>query len=418
MKKLNLGSGAFPKDGYVNVDLAAADGADVIHDLSVFPYPFADDEFDLVEAAHCLEHLPEPFAVMREIHRITKPGGTVRIWVPHFSRGFTHPEHKSGFDVTFPYYFRKDFLGGYQGVEFALEDLRLRWFAQPYLKQDRAEPARVRAPRRPRAARSTSLANASPELCSRIWCNWVGGFEEIEFRFAVVTRPRMITAREADPRVAIPAAPRAAQRTELREVLDGVLASGRYVMGRAARRVRGRARRVPRRRPLPRRRERHRRARAGAARRRLRGGRRGRRRGELRRLRLGGRTQARPARPLRRRRPGDALPLGRLARAGAHGGDEGRRRHASLRPRRRDRGDRRALRRPRDRAGRGLRPGRRRAPQRPARRRVRRRGRVQLLPDEEPRRPRRRRRGRDRRATRSPSACAGCASTAGAASTR
>ena len=72
---------------------------------------------------------------MREIHRITKPGGTVRIWVPHFSRGFTHPEHKSGFDVTFPYYFRSDFLGGYQGVEFALEDLRLRWFAQPYLKR-------------------------------------------------------------------------------------------------------------------------------------------------------------------------------------------------------------------------------------------------------------------------------------------
>ena len=28
-----------------------------------FPYPFADDEFDVVEAAHCLEHLPEPFAV-------------------------------------------------------------------------------------------------------------------------------------------------------------------------------------------------------------------------------------------------------------------------------------------------------------------------------------------------------------------
>ena len=34
VKKLNLGSGAFPKDGYVNVDLFAADGADVVHDLS------------------------------------------------------------------------------------------------------------------------------------------------------------------------------------------------------------------------------------------------------------------------------------------------------------------------------------------------------------------------------------------------
>ena len=60
-----------------------------------------------------------------------------------------------------------------------------------------------------------------------------------------------------------------------------------------------------------------------------------------------------------------------------------------------DRGDRRLCARPRDRARRGLRPGGRRPPQRPPRRRVRRRRRVQLLPDEEPRRARRRRRGRD-----------------------
>jgi len=185
VKKLNLGSGAFPKEGYVNVDLFAEDGADVVHDLSAFPYPFDDDEFDVVEAAHCLEHLPDPFAAMREVHRITKPGGMVRIRVPHFSRGFTHPEHKSGFDVTFPYYFRRDFLGGYQGVEFALEDLRLRWFAQPYLKKSVLSRRAFRAASA--AGRAiNAVANASSELCSRLWCNWVGGFEEIEFRFAVV----------------------------------------------------------------------------------------------------------------------------------------------------------------------------------------------------------------------------------------
>jgi SAM-dependent methyltransferase len=184
VKKLNLGSGAFPKAGYVNVDLAAPDGADVIHDLSRFPYPFADDEFDVVEAAHCLEHLPEPFAVMKEIHRITRPGGTVHIWVPHFSRGFSHPEHKAGFDVTFPYYFRKDFLGGYQGVELELAEMRLRWFAQPYLKKTVLSKRAFRAASA--AGRAINkLANASPELCSRLWCNWVGGFEEIEFCFVV-----------------------------------------------------------------------------------------------------------------------------------------------------------------------------------------------------------------------------------------
>jgi hypothetical protein len=30
------------------------------------------------------------------------------------------------------------------------------------------------------------FANLSPEFCSRFWCNWVGGFEEISFEFEVV----------------------------------------------------------------------------------------------------------------------------------------------------------------------------------------------------------------------------------------
>ncbi len=137
MKKLNLGSGGFYKDGYVNVDLSPAAKPDVIHDLGVVPYPFADDEFDLVEADHCLEHLPDPFAAMREIHRITRNGGAVRIRVPHFSRGFSHPDHKSGFDITFPYYFRKDFRG-YEGVEFHLDHLRLSWFAPAVPEEDGA----------------------------------------------------------------------------------------------------------------------------------------------------------------------------------------------------------------------------------------------------------------------------------------
>jgi hypothetical protein len=29
------------------------------------------------------------------------------------------------------------------------------------------------------------FANLSPWLCSRLWCYWVGGFEEIEFVFRV-----------------------------------------------------------------------------------------------------------------------------------------------------------------------------------------------------------------------------------------
>ena len=184
IKRLNLGCGKFKKEGYINVDYNKDVDPDVIHDLNVFPYPFNDDEFDLIEADHVLEHLDDPFRVMKEIHRIAKHGASVIIRVPHFSRGFTHPEHKRGFDVTFPFYFQPSFQGGYQGVEFKLEKMKLSWFAQPYLKKT-VLPYPIFLIATVIGKIIDFFANLSPFLCSRLWCYLVGGFEEIEFHFKV-----------------------------------------------------------------------------------------------------------------------------------------------------------------------------------------------------------------------------------------
>lgn len=181
-RKLNLGCGEFHKPGFLNVDFGARIPPDLVHNLNEFPYPFADDEFELIEADHVLEHLENPFAVMREAHRILSPEGKLVIRVPHFSRGFTHADHKRGFDVTFPYYFNPEFKGGYSGTNFTLEAMRLTWFAQAYLKRTVLSKSVF-------AIGSTvgkifdALANASPFLCSRFWCFYVGGFEQIEYHF-------------------------------------------------------------------------------------------------------------------------------------------------------------------------------------------------------------------------------------------
>ena len=182
LKKLNLGCGSYPKDGFLNVDFVEADGMDVVLDLNEFPYPFQVDEFEAVHADHLLEHLAHPFEMMREIHRVTRDGAEVVIRVPHCSRGFTHAEHQRGFDVTFPLYFQPQFPGGYQGVEFVLDGLRLTWFAQPYLKKQVLSPTECLLGSAFGACVDL-IANLSPALCSRLWCYWVGGFEEIEFRF-------------------------------------------------------------------------------------------------------------------------------------------------------------------------------------------------------------------------------------------
>lgn len=45
-KKLHLGSGLKVLKGYVNVDLTKKYGAEVVHNLEKFPYPFKNNEFD------------------------------------------------------------------------------------------------------------------------------------------------------------------------------------------------------------------------------------------------------------------------------------------------------------------------------------------------------------------------------------
>ncbi len=178
--RLNLGCGRFPKPGFVNVDWVDVEGVDVVHDLRALPYPFADGSFQRIEADHVIEHLPEVFDIMRELHRLLKPGGELVIRVPHFSRGFSHPEHKRGFDATFPYYFDPSFPGGYTGVHFESVSVRMRWFAQPYLKKS-VLPAPLYQVGRAMGSVVDRFANLSPLVCSRLWCYYVGGFEEVEF---------------------------------------------------------------------------------------------------------------------------------------------------------------------------------------------------------------------------------------------
>ncbi len=186
MKKLNLGSGTFPKEGYVNVDNYAPYKPDVVWDLEKFPYPFENNTFELVEADHVLEHLEQPLHVIRELHRISKNGGIVHIRVPHFSRGFTHPEHKRGLDVSLPYYFDPVLLPAWHPNEVVMElvSMKLHWACMPHVK--RLVMGKVTyAIYFGMGKFFDFFANLSPLVCSRLWCFWVGGFEEIEYIFKV-----------------------------------------------------------------------------------------------------------------------------------------------------------------------------------------------------------------------------------------
>ena len=85
MKVLDVGCGVNKVEGAVGLDISPRSHADVIHDLAEVPYPFEDSEFDLVVSNHVVEHVPDVMAFIAELHRITKPGGRIRLLAPHYT---------------------------------------------------------------------------------------------------------------------------------------------------------------------------------------------------------------------------------------------------------------------------------------------------------------------------------------------
>lgn len=118
---LHLGAGRKYDPGAVNVDLVAATGPDIVHDLDVRPWPLPNDYFGEVRAFDVIEHLTDIVAVMEEIHRVCRDGAIVKITVPHYSarNAFTDITHRHFFSVSsFDYFTGDNDLGFYTECRF------------------------------------------------------------------------------------------------------------------------------------------------------------------------------------------------------------------------------------------------------------------------------------------------------------
>jgi SAM-dependent methyltransferase len=84
---LYLGGAGRAVPGYVNLDLLAVPGIDVVADAEQLP--FAPNIFTHVECDAVLEHVRRPQQVLREIVRVLQPGGYAHLVTP-----FCHPFHE------------------------------------------------------------------------------------------------------------------------------------------------------------------------------------------------------------------------------------------------------------------------------------------------------------------------------------
>ncbi len=118
-KILDVGCGTNKVEGSIGLDNNPRTGAEVIHDLGEIPYPFQDSEFDLIVSNHVVEHVPDVMAFIGELHRITRPGGRIRLLTPHYTNPdwANDPTHRNHINS----YTFNTFLPGRQLFDFYTE---------------------------------------------------------------------------------------------------------------------------------------------------------------------------------------------------------------------------------------------------------------------------------------------------------
>ena len=116
--RLNIGAGE-TEWGDVQLDIDHTDQVTVLGDMHFLP--FADNVCSEILLDNVLEHSPDTTGVLREIHRILRPGGVVYIFVPYYNTAGAHrdPTHRAFFsEGTFDYYTEQSDYNHYADFEF------------------------------------------------------------------------------------------------------------------------------------------------------------------------------------------------------------------------------------------------------------------------------------------------------------
>lgn len=128
--RLHLGCGRTALRGWVNIDMAAGPGVDLVVDLEKASLPFADDSVVEIYASHVLEHIHASLPLLQELHRVSKAGAKAVFRVPYGASDDADedPTHVRRYFwgswayFSQPYYWRADY--GYRG-DWDLEEVLL-----------------------------------------------------------------------------------------------------------------------------------------------------------------------------------------------------------------------------------------------------------------------------------------------------
>ena len=192
--KIDLGCSRYKRSGYIGIDLVKEPGVDIIADARFLP--FKDSSLDGIYSNHSIEHISDQLAVIRELWRVCSDGAVIHIIVPHFSNpsyydDLTH-QHKYS-SRSFEHYDQE--LHALTGYTDYLPEVNLKtiyrrlnyWTERTIIRKSSLKAFIIRLI----TDVINYFANLNHFLCERVWCHWVGGFYEVEFKL-LVKRPNLL----------------------------------------------------------------------------------------------------------------------------------------------------------------------------------------------------------------------------------
>lgn len=116
-EKLDIACGQNKQEGFTGIDIAG--NCDIVHDLTVYPWPIKDNSVSEAFCSHYVEHIPHAVAghskdgwwlFFDELHRICKADATIKLVHPYAKsdRAFWDPTHTRYIHETTWYYLDKN----------------------------------------------------------------------------------------------------------------------------------------------------------------------------------------------------------------------------------------------------------------------------------------------------------------------
>lgn len=111
VSKLDIACGDNKREGFTGIDKFKTPSVDIVHDLTVYPWPFEDSSIDEIYCNHYIEHVVDLCAFYSEIYRILKVGGTGTLLCPYGknNRAWQDPTHVRALVEESFFYLDKNF---------------------------------------------------------------------------------------------------------------------------------------------------------------------------------------------------------------------------------------------------------------------------------------------------------------------